>query len=218
MLFLTGDHAQFETLAKAALQKHKSETCVALDQSNTHLKMFAKSVRHWQTRFMRHGNNNRRTLKKLKRCLVKQGRRVRSLKAKQAQQAQCIAKLECCVCTAALEMDQNLVQLATDVKEGQVQHSQLSSEVRANTKAQDLLIRLAGVVDALRTQLQVQLLHSRSILWNSSSWPYPVQVVLGTAIQPSGVLQRHMHLWLSSRKWMYSPHTNRTIFSPIHRA
>lgn len=58
-------------------------------------------------------------------------------------------------------MDWKLLQLATDVKEGQVQQLQLSSEVRANTKAQDLLIRLAGVVDALRTQLHVQLLHSR---------------------------------------------------------
>ena len=78
-----------------------------------------------------------------------------------AQHAQRVTRLEDYSRTVGLDCYHKLVQLATDVKEGHEEHVELSSQVRANTRAQDLLVRLAGVVDELRTQLQVQLFYSQ---------------------------------------------------------
>ena len=49
-----------------------------------------------------------------------------------------------------------MLQLAVGIWECNGQHVDLTSQVRANTRAQDVLIRLAGVVEGLKKQLQVQ--------------------------------------------------------------
>ena len=88
---------------------------------------------------------------------MKQELHTRQLKAQQAQYAQRIQRLEHCSRIMRSGGHHKLMQLAEDIKEGKVRQMELSSQVRANTRAQDLLTQLAGVINELRTQLQVHL-------------------------------------------------------------
>ena len=151
-LLFTGDLAEFKDLAAAALRKHQSEVNTTLNRQHTHLSKLAKSAdghrRHTKQEL-------KQAVKLLRQRILKQERRTRQLKAQQAQHAQHIQGLTHCLGTVGVESCHKLMQLAEDVKKGNVQYKELSSQVRANTRAQNLLTRLAGVIDELRVQLQV---------------------------------------------------------------
>lgn len=152
-LLFTGDFAQFKDLAAAALHKHQSDVSVTLNRQHTHLSKLAKSAGH--RRYRKQGLKQAVKLKRLRQRILKQEQRIRQLKAQQAQHAQHIQGLTHCLGTNGVACCHMLMQLAVDVKEGNVRQMELSSQVRANTRAQNLLTRLAGVIDELRVQLQV---------------------------------------------------------------
>ena len=152
-LLFTGDLAEFKDLAAAALQKYQSEVSVTLNRQHTHLSKLAQSAGHRTHRKLELKQAVK--LQRLRQRILKQERRTRQLKAQQAQHAQHIQGLTHCFGTVGMESCHKLMQLAEDVKKGNVRYMELSSRVRANTRAQKLLTRLAGVIDELRVQLQV---------------------------------------------------------------
>lgn len=155
LCLLSGQNAQLKAGCNTALQMRKSEV-IALLARQTYLQRRAKSARHKKCRQL--DRKHKVTVKKLRGRLVKQEVQITKLKTwqtQQAQHAQRTARLQHQMRTGGLDCYHKLTQLAEDVIEGNVQHLELRSHVRANSQAQDLLVRLAGVVDELRTQLQV---------------------------------------------------------------
>ena len=155
LLVSTGESAGLKAMAAAALEKHKSEVIATLTWQHSQFRKLAKTAGHRRCRRQR--VKWRLKVKKLRRRLMKQELHTRQLNVRQAQYAQRIQRLEHCSRIMGSEGHHKLMQLAEDVKEINVRHMELSSQVRANTRAQNLLTRLAGVIDELRTQLQVQL-------------------------------------------------------------
>ena len=158
---LTGKQAQINILAKAAVSSHRSE----IHQTGQLLDLYrklAKSATHRHKAHRRQSKKHVTSVTKLKQRLVKPALQVSRQKAQQAQHARDIVRVLDCMRTVGMDCYNKLRQLVTDFKQAQVQHVELSSQVRANTRAQDLLVRLAGVVEELRTQLQVNMLSSWS--------------------------------------------------------
>ena len=137
MLLLTGAHAPNTAVTEAAISQRSSQAHLVLNQLLDNLRTLARSSAHGQKAHRHRGRRRDAGIKKLKQRLVKQALQIRRQKAQQAQHAQRVTRLEEGMQTAGLQCYHKVEQLAKDVTEGHLQQRELSSQVRANTRAQD---------------------------------------------------------------------------------
>lgn len=167
-----GELAELKYATQAALQAQNKQTQKTLSQYAAYLQNHSKSSQtsHRSKRSLntkRQLVQQKRRVSRLQHALARQGCHIRK---HNAQHVQRFDRVEQSTAYVGLEVSNRLTRLAREISEGREQHMELRSQVRNNSRAQELLHNLSAVINELRAQLQV-LLHCFAACTRSAMKP-----------------------------------------------